>query len=132
MNRSVNQSINQSFFKTRHTSFRCKACQEIHPVYKHLAETFQNNKSLVLAKIDTTKNEIDTPISYLPTIKLFRREDNLVIMFDGFHERSYKRMVAFIKSRGEWGSVGGVEQPQDADEGLPVPKEEENHSDEDL
>jgi thiol-disulfide isomerase/thioredoxin len=40
-------------------NFRCGHCKSLAPIYDKLAEKLQNNPHIVIAKIDSTANEIE-------------------------------------------------------------------------
>lgn len=57
----------------------CGHCKQLAPIYDQLAEKFQDSKDVVIAKIDSTANELEhTKINSFPTIKLYKKETNEV------------------------------------------------------
>lgn len=73
----------------------CGHCQQLTPVYNELAKIFAEENHVLLTKIDSTVNEIENiKIESLPTLKLFKRESNDVITYDG--DRSITALVAFL------------------------------------
>lgn len=57
----------------------CGHCKQLAPIYDQLAEKFLDDESVVIAKIDSTVNELEhTKISSFPTIKLYKKETNEV------------------------------------------------------
>lgn len=58
----------------------CGHCKQLAPIYDQLAEKFQDSKEIVIAKIDSTANELEhTKINSFPTIKLYKKESNEVM-----------------------------------------------------
>jgi len=80
----------------------CGHCKQLAPIYDQLAESFKDDASIVIAKIDSTANELEhTKIQSFPTIKLFKKETNEVVDFSG--ERTLDGLSKFVKSGGELG-----------------------------
>lgn len=52
----------------------CGHCQKLAPIYSQLAEKLNDNHTIVIAKLDATKNEVPgVSIRSFPTIKMFKR-----------------------------------------------------------
>jgi len=75
----------------------CGHCKQLEPIYEELAQYFENNDQVVIAKIDATEN--DNPIGVIkgfPTIQLFSvGDDQTPIPYDG--ERTLSAMKSFLK-----------------------------------
>ena len=57
----------------------CGHCKQLAPIWEDLAEHFENDKDIVIAKMDSTKNEVnEVQVQGFPTLKLFRKETNEV------------------------------------------------------
>lgn len=57
----------------------CGHCKQLAPIWDELGEHFKENDDVVIAKIDSTKNEIDgIQISGFPTLKFFPKESDKV------------------------------------------------------
>lgn len=94
----------------------CSHCKQLAPIYDKLGEAYASRDDIVIAKIDATANELEhTTIVNYPTIKLFKKESNEVVDYNG--ERTLEGLTKFIES-------GGVE-----GQGPPDVKEEEEEED---
>ena len=57
----------------------CDHCKQFAPIYDELGEKFKNNANIVIAKLDSTANELEhTNIDGIPTLKLYKRDTNSV------------------------------------------------------
>ena len=57
----------------------CGHCKQLAPIWEELAEHFQEDKDVVIAKMDSTKNEVENiSVQGFPTLKFFRKETNEV------------------------------------------------------
>jgi len=93
----------------------CGHCKQLAPIYDELGDKFKENANIVIAKMDATANEVEAvKISSFPTIKLWKRETNEVIEFNG--ERTLKGMSAFLESGGEAGKAEPEPETEEADE----------------
>ncbi len=75
----------------------CGHCKSLAPKYDELALKVSGNKNLIIAKMDSTKNEVDgVSIRSFPTIKLWvRGNKNEPIDFEG--EREVESFLSFLK-----------------------------------
>jgi len=77
----------------------CGHCKQLEPVYKQLGDAFKDDESIVIAKMDSTANEVEqVKIQGFPTIKLFKKGDNAIVDYNG--ERTLEGFSAFLKSGG--------------------------------
>ena len=82
----------------------CGHCKQLAPIYEKLGEKFQDRDDIVIAKMDSTANELeDIKIQGFPTIKLFKKGDNKVIDYNG--ERTLEGMAKFLESDGTDGAA---------------------------
>merc|ERR1719326_1768047 len=89
----------------------CGHCKQLAPTWDKLGEKYKDSKTIVIAKMDSTTNELeDVKVQGFPTIKLFKKGDNKVIDYNG--ERTLDGLVKFIESDG----VDGAAAEDDMDE----------------
>jgi len=87
----------------------CGHCKALAPVWDKLGEEFIATKDIVIAKMDSTANELeDVKVHGFPTIKLFPKGSAAPVDYQG--ERTFEALKKFIESRG-------------ADDGKPKPGE---------
>ena len=54
------------------------------PVWEKLAEKYKNHETVVIAKMDSTTNELeDIKVQGFPTIKLIQKGENKIIDYNG-------------------------------------------------
>ena len=54
------------------------------PIWEELGEKYKDKTDLVIAKIDSTQNEIeDVDIDGFPTLKMFKKDTNEVVDYVG-------------------------------------------------
>jgi len=93
----------------------CGHCKQLAPIYDQLAEKFKDNAGILIAKIDSTANELEhTKINSFPTIKLFKKETNEVVDYNG--ERTLEGMTQFLESGGESGASPKEEEIDEEEE----------------
>jgi len=99
----------------------CGHCKQLAPIYDQLAEKYKDNEDIVIAKMDSTANELESiKISSFPTIKYFRKEDNKVIDFN--LDRTLDDFVKFLDANGEVADSEPVEETEEEEE---APKKDE-------
>merc|ERR1711902_340048 len=75
----------------------CGHCKKLHPTWDKLAKKYKNSDDVIIAKIDSTENEIKgIKIKGFPTIKLFMQDVNKVKDYDG--KRTVDGFVKFIEA----------------------------------
>lgn len=78
----------------------CGHCKQLAPIYDQLGEKYKDSDSIVIAKMDSTINELEhTKVSSFPTIKLFRKGDNKVIDYN--MDRTLEDFVKFMDAGGD-------------------------------
>lgn len=62
----------------------CGHCKQLIPIYEKLARHYRGNPNVLIAKIDSTANELENhKIVSFPTIKLFKKETNEIVNYSG-------------------------------------------------
>ena len=57
----------------------CGHCKALAPIYEELGQHFKDSADVVIAKVDSTKNEVSAvEVQGFPTLVLFRKDDNKV------------------------------------------------------
>lgn len=88
----------------------CGHCKQLVPIYEEVGKHFESNENIVVAKMDATANELEhTKITSFPTLKLYSKESNKVIEYNG--PRTFEGLVKFL----ETGGVDGAA-PEEAEE----------------
>lgn len=78
----------------------CGHCKQLIPVWDELGEKYQDNNDVVIAKMDSTANEVENvSIKGFPTIKLFKKGDNKIVDYDG--NRDVEGFVKFLEGLGD-------------------------------
>lgn len=92
----------------------CGHCKQLAPIYDKLGQHFEGNNEVVIAKMDSTVNELeDIKIQSFPTIKLFPKNSDQVIDYNG--ERTLEAMIKFVESDGA--AAGGEEKEEEEEAG---------------
>jgi len=92
----------------------CGHCKQLVPIWDKLGEHFADNDKIVIAKMDSTANEIeDLKIQGFPTIKLFSKGDNKIVDYNG--ERTLEGFTKFLESDGKDGAAIEEEEGDDAE-----------------
>merc|ERR1712209_281509 len=91
----------------------CGHCKQLAPTWDKLGEKFADSADVVIAKMDSTANELeDIKIQGFPTIKLFHKGDNKVVDYNG--ERTLEGFVKFLESDGRDGAAWEEEGEEEA------------------
>nr|WIM01430.1 protein disulfide isomerase [Limnephilus flavicornis] len=100
----------------------CGHCKQLAPIYDNLGENYASNSAVVIAKMDSTVNELEhTKITSFPTIKLYTKE-NKVVEYNG--ERTLEGLIKFVESGGEYGQAAS-EEAEEEDEDDDTPRKDE-------
>ncbi|XP_042581615.1 protein disulfide-isomerase isoform X1 [Cyprinus carpio] len=93
----------------------CGHCKQLAPIWDQLGEKFKDNANIVVAKMDSTANEIETvKVHSFPTLKFFPAgDDHKVIDYNG--ERTLDGFTKFLESGGKEGGAPAGEEDEDSD-----------------
>merc|ERR1712023_292839 len=73
----------------------CGHCKKLEPIYNQLGEHYKNFPEVVIAKMDSTANEVEqVSVQGFPTINAFLKGDNNKIDFNG--ERDLLSLIKFV------------------------------------
>ncbi|KAA0713137.1 Protein disulfide-isomerase [Triplophysa tibetana] len=106
----------------------CGHCKQLTPIWDQLGEKFQNNPDIIVAKMDSTANEIETvKVHSFPTLKFFPAgDDRTVIDYNG--ERTLDGFTKFLESGGKDGGAPAGDDDEESDD-LDLDDAEEDDSD---
>merc|ERR1719357_2317531 len=96
----------------------CGHCKQLAPTWDKLGEKFADSETVVIAKMDSTANELESiKIQGFPTIKLFKKGDNKVVDYNG--ERTLEGFTKFLESGGlDGAAVEGEDDDEEDDDDL--------------
>jgi len=101
----------------------CGHCKQIAPIWDKLGEHFKDQTDVVIAKMDSTVNEVDeVKIQSFPTLKWFPKEGGIVDYSGG---RTLEDLTKFVASGGK--DMGAAEAPEEE-----IPEEEEGNAGEEV
>lgn len=94
----------------------CGHCKQLAPIWDQLAEAYEGNDKIVIAKMDSTTNEIeDVKVQSFPTIKYFPVGSDEVIDYNG--ARTLEGFKKFLDSDGKDGAGDAApEEDEEEDE----------------
>jgi len=73
----------------------CGHCKQLVPTWDKLGEKYADHASIVIAKMDSTANELEeVKVQGFPTIKLFKKGSNEIVDYNG--ERTEAGFVKFL------------------------------------
>ncbi|CAL1602207.1 unnamed protein product [Knipowitschia caucasica] len=83
----------------------CGHCKQLTPIWDKLGEKFKDNEEIVVAKMDSTANEIEAvKVHSFPTLKFFPAgDDRKVVDYNG--ERTLEGFSKFLESGGKDGGA---------------------------
>jgi protein disulfide-isomerase A1 len=98
----------------------CGHCKQLAPIWDQLGEAYKDSKDIVIAKMDSTLNEVEgVKVQSFPTIKYFPKGSDKVVDYSG--ERTLEAFKKFMDN-------GGVapEKKEETKPEEPAPAVEEN------
>lgn len=100
----------------------CGHCKQLSPIFDKVGEHFEKSDNIVVTKMDATANELEhTKITSFPTLKLYTKDDNKVIEYNG--PRTFEGLVTFLESGGSDGAAS--EELEDDTEDDDQPRKDE-------
>jgi len=76
----------------------CGHCKQLVPTWDKLGEKYADHPSIVIAKMDSTANELEeVKVQGFPTIKLFKKGSNEIVDYNG--ERTEDGFVKFLEEQ---------------------------------
>lgn len=104
----------------------CGHCKALAPIYNQLGEKYKDHETIVIAKIDAAANELEhTKINSYPTIKLYKRETNEAIEYNG--ERTLEGLSKFLETNGDYGRAAPDEMIPEVEEVQPDVDSSDKH-----
>merc|ERR1712001_396221 len=74
----------------------CGHCKKLTPIWDDVEKKFEDSDDIIIAKMDSTANEVaDVSISGFPTLKLFKKDTNEIVEYNG--ARELDDLVKFIE-----------------------------------
>jgi len=86
----------------------CGHCKKLEPMWDELGEKYKDLKNVTIAKMDSTKNEIEHfKIRAFPTVKIFLKDVTKSKDYNG--ERTVDGIIKFIESGGMDGGAVDID-----------------------
>jgi len=74
----------------------CGHCKQLAPIWDELGEKYKDHESIVIAKMDSTANELEeVKVQGFPTIKLFKKGTNEIVDYNG--DRTVEGFSKFLE-----------------------------------
>merc|ERR1712226_821009 len=104
----------------------CGHCKSLAPIWDDLGKKFEDNKDIVIAKMDSTANEVaDVAISGFPTLKLFKKDTNEILEYSG--ARELDNLVKFIEELSDEKVIDDEEVDDSEDGKIPEADDKSKH-----
>jgi len=102
----------------------CGHCKQLAPIWDQLGEKFKDNEDIVIAKMDSTANELeDIKIQGFPTLKYFPKGSDQAVDYNG--GRTLEDLTKFVESGGKEAAPTSEEADEEEEKKEEVPKKEE-------
>jgi len=103
----------------------CGHCKKLAPIWDELGEKFKDQEDIVIAKMDSTANEVeDVKVHSFPTIKFFPADpEGKVVDYNG--DRTLEGFTKFLESGGTAGAEEEPEEEEEEEEEMGEDEEEE-------
>lgn len=102
----------------------CGHCKQLAPIWDELGEHFKGDDEVVIAKMDSTKNEVEqVSVQGFPTLKFFPKGSTEVIDYNG--GRTLEDLIKFVEKQ-----VSGDFEEEEEEEEEAEPEDEEAESEE--
>ncbi|XP_012738098.1 protein disulfide-isomerase [Fundulus heteroclitus] len=94
----------------------CGHCKQLAPIWEQLGEKYKDSPDIIVAKMDSTVNEIEAvKVHSFPTLKFFPAgDDRQVIDYNG--ERTLEGFTKFLESGGKDGGAPAGDDDLDTDD----------------
>ncbi|XP_077380290.1 protein disulfide-isomerase [Festucalex cinctus] len=94
----------------------CGHCKQLNPIWEKLGEKYKDSADIIVAKMDSTANEIEAvKVHSFPTLKFFPMgEERTVIDYNG--ERTLEGLTKFLESGGKEGGAPAGDDNDDEDD----------------
>jgi len=78
----------------------CGHCKQLAPIWDELAEKFKDREDVVIAKMDSTANELEeVKVQSFPTLKWFPKDSDEVVDYNG--GRTLEDLTKFVENDGK-------------------------------
>ncbi|XP_039596672.1 protein disulfide-isomerase [Polypterus senegalus] len=110
----------------------CGHCKQLAPIWDKLGEKFKDSEDIVIAKMDSTVNEIETvKVHSFPTLKFFPvGEERKVVDYNG--ERTLEAFTKFLESGGQDGAGAADDDDDLEDDDAELPEDEDTDGHDEL
>jgi len=93
----------------------CGHCKQLAPIWDQLGEKFKDSPDIVVAKMDSTANELaDIKVQGFPTLKFFPKDSDEIVDYNG--ERTLDAFIKFLESNGKEGAGASEEEVDEVEE----------------